>query len=275
MFIKSIRLKNLMLVAGAALLGLALGLGILLLGTKAAADPETPDPSAGLPETPAESEAQDAMGTGKPEDGEKIVYLTFDDGPSAVTADILDVLKEKEAPATFFVIGATTERGKSLYHRIVDEGHALGIHSYSHRYQEIYQSADAYLQDLDRLADHLDRSVGARPTTFRCPGGSLNNLADPVVLEEIKEKMSERGCVWFDWNALAKDDKASAAPAQEMFDNVVASAGDKEKILILLHDDALRTTAAECVGMLIDHYRELGYRFEALTPDTEPVHLVQ
>ncbi len=272
MFIRSIRLKNLLLVAGAALLGLALGIGMLLLGTSAA----HPEESQGQPESAEFTDSsvpQPAMGTDVPEDGEKIVYLTFDDGPSVVTGEILDVLKEKGVPATFFVIGATTERGKGLYQRIVDEGHALGIHSYSHRYQEIYESADAYLADFDRLSEHLDNIVGVKPTIFRFPGGSQNTFASPEVLQEIKEEMNKRGCVWFDWNALAKDDKSSATPAQEMFDNVVSAAGEKEKILILLHDDALRTTAAECVSMLIDHYQGLGYRFEALTAETEPIQL--
>ncbi|HIS77075.1 MAG TPA: polysaccharide deacetylase [Candidatus Merdivicinus excrementipullorum] len=272
MFIRSIRLKNLMLVAGAALLGLALGIGVLFLGAKAAQSGGEPaPPESALP--PESSGSQQTMGTDVPEDGEKVVYLTFDDGPSVVTGEILDVLKEKGVPATFFVIGATTERGKGLYQRILDEGHALGIHSYSHRYQEIYESADAYLKDFDRLADHLESIVGVKPNIFRFPGGSKNNFAMPEVLDEIKKEMEKRGCVWFDWNALAKDDKAKATPAQEMFDNVVSSAGDQEKILILLHDDALRTTAAECVSMLIDHYQGLGYRFEALTAETEPIHL--
>lgn len=225
MFIRSIRVKNLILVAGAALLGLALGIGVLFLGAKAAQSGGEPSPpESALP--PESQGSQQTMGTDVPEDGEKVVYLTFDDGPSVVTGEILDVLKEKGVPATFFVIGATTERGKVLYQRILDEGHALGIHSYSHRYQEIYESADAYLADFDRLANHLESIVGVKPNIFRFPGGSKNNFAAPEVLEEIKKEMEKRGCVWFDWNALAKDDKSQATPAQEMFDNVVSSAGE-------------------------------------------------
>ncbi|MGI5894803.1 MAG: polysaccharide deacetylase family protein [Candidatus Merdivicinus sp.] len=253
MFIQSFRFKNLLIVSGAILAGLALGLCVLLMAIRSAASPPTE-------ETLKESSTS-----------QKTVWLTFDDGPSAITGEILDVLKEKNVPATFFVIGATTDRGKKLYQRIVDEGHALGIHSYSHRYQQIYASADAYLEDFNRLSDHLEKYAGVRPDIFRFPGGSLNQYADPAVLQQIKERMTKEGKVWFDWNALAKDDKASPTPAEEMFENILQSAGDQEQILILMHDDTLRTTAAECVSMLIDHYQELGYTFEKLSAETDPI----
>ena len=254
MFIKSFRLKNLLAVSGAVLIGLALGIGVLLLAARSAG--EDPRPSE-IPTSAEEVSTADAE--------QKTVYLTYDDGPSAMTAEVLDVLKEKEVPATFFVIGATTGRGMELYRRILEEGHALGLHSYSHRYGQIYESAEAFLADYGRLSDHIETVTGVRPDICRFPGGSVNNLAAPEVLKEIKADLSREGIVWFDWNALAKDDGAEAAPAEEMFENILESAGDREKLVILLHDDALRTTAAECTAMLIDHYRELGYTFEKLT----------
>lgn len=262
MFIKSFRLKNMIAVGGAILLGIALGLGVLLI---AAHNGSAAISEASLTEHPAEDPSE------QQKTEQKTVWLTFDDGPSAMTSDILDVLKEKNVPATFFVIGATTDRGKELYQRILDEGHSLGIHSYSHRYQQIYASKEAYLDDFNRLSDHIEGITGVKPDIFRFPGGSLNQFADPSVLEEIKKEMKEDGKVWFDWNALAKDDGASACPAEEMFENILQSAGDKEQILILMHDDALRTTAAECVAMLIDHYQSLGYTFEKLTSETPPI----
>lgn len=280
MFIRSFRLKTAAAVCGAVLLGISLGLLVLLLASRSAQSP--PEPSVCSETEPPESSGTEESGTAQPEEpssepseNQKTVWLTFDDGPSAVTADILDVLKEKEVPATFFVIGATTDRGRSLYQRIVDEGHALGIHSYSHRYQQIYASADAYWEDFNRLADHLEECAGVRPTIFRFPGGSVNKFADPEILNQIKQKMEKEGMVWFDWNALANDDGASAAPAEEMFENILQSAGDNEQILILMHDDALRTTAPECVSMLIDHYQGLGYTFEKLTADTEPIRFTE
>ena len=255
MFIKSFRLKNAAITIGAVLFGLALGLGVLFLASRTG--------EASL--EPVEKQLTETAPAGK------TVWLTFDDGPSAQTEKILDVLKEKNVPATFFVIGSTTERGKALYKRIVEEGHSLGIHSYSHRYNEIYQSADAYIKDFQRLSKHLKECAGVEPNIFRFPGGSNNRHADAAVLEEIKQRMKKDGKVWFDWNARAKDGHAQATPADQMVQNVLKSAGDCEQILILLHDDALRTTAADCVSQLIDHYQAEGFTFAALTPETVPV----
>lgn len=261
MFVKAFRLRNLL--CGLAAVGIAAAIvgNLAAMGVRALNRPE------GAQMEPSAAETIEK----NPEAGEKVVYLSFDDGPSAVTGEILDVLKEKQVPATFFVIGATTERGKALYQRIIDEGHALGIHSYSHRYGEIYESADAYLKDFERLSDHLEETVGVRPSICRFPGGSNNRHASKETLREIKKRLRKKGVVWFDWNAIAKDDRETPAPAEQMFETVVKTAGEKERILVLLHDDALRTTAAECVSMLIDHYRELGYRFEKLTSETDPI----
>lgn len=202
---------------------------------------------------------------------EKVVYLTFDDGPSKNTAEVLDVLAEKGVPATFFVIGAETERGVSLYRRMLDEGHAIGLHTYTHRYDEIYASADAYFADIGKLGDHLEKTVGVRPKIFRFPGGSNNSTASPEVLCEIKVRAEKQGLCWFDWNALGKDDRSWVSDPWDICQSIVETAGDRKRIVVLMHDDGLRTTAAEAVSMVIDHYRGLGYRFDVLTPETEPV----
>lgn len=202
---------------------------------------------------------------------DKVVYLTFDDGPSKNTAEVLDVLAEKGVHATFFVIGAETERGLSLYQRILDEGHALGLHTYSHRYNEIYASADAYLDDIAKLSAHLRDTVGIQPTIFRFPGGSNNATASSEVLSEIKRRAAQMGLSWFDWNALGKDDHSWVSDPWDICQNIINTAGDKKRIVVLMHDDGLRTTAAEAVALVIEHYRELGYRFDVLTPETDPI----
>ncbi len=202
---------------------------------------------------------------------ERVVYLTFDDGPSKNTADILDVLKEEGVKATFFVIGAETERGISLYRRILDEGHAMGLHTYTHRYGEIYESADSYLKDIGKLSDHLEKTAGIRPKIFRFPGGSNNSTADREVLAEIKKRAEREGLCWFDWNALGKDDRSWVSDPWDICQSVIETGGDRKRIIVLMHDDGMRTTAAEAVSMIIDHYRELGYRFDVLTTETEPV----
>ena len=202
---------------------------------------------------------------------EKVVYLTFDDGPSKNTAAVLDVLAEKGVPATLFVIGAETERGISLYRRMLDEGHAVGLHTYTHRYDEIYASADAYFADIGKLGDHLQETVGIRPVIFRFPGGSNNSTASPEVLDEIKTRAEKMGLCWFDWNALGKDDRSWVSAAEDICQSVVDTAGDRKRIVVLMHDDGMRTTAAEAVSLIIDHYKSEGYRFDVLTAETDPV----
>ena len=202
---------------------------------------------------------------------EKVVYLTFDDGPSVVTADILDLLKERNIKATFFVTGATTQRGKDLYIRMKEEGHSIGIHSYSHKYDKIYASSYAFLEDFSKLENHLKEIVGDTPKIFRFPGGSTNSNASPQVIKEIKKAIADKGYIYFDWNSLAKDDKVTTSPAKEIFENIIKSAKDNPRILILMHDNTIRTTAPDCVRMVIDYYTEKGYRFEPLTEDTPPI----
>jgi len=203
--------------------------------------------------------------------GEKVVYLTFDDGPSVVTDEILDILKEEKVPATFFVTGATTEHGKGLYFRMKEEGHSIGIHSYSHKYGKIYKNSDAFMEDFTRLEEHLREIVGETPKIFRFPGGSTNSTVPPEVIKEIKEKISDKGYIFFDWNALAKDDLNIPTPSDTIFLNVVESGGDRKRILILMHDDTIRKTAPEALRKIIGYYKEKGYRFEALTEETEPI----
>ena len=224
---------------------------------------------------PASLSADGGPSSGTAAPAEKVVYLTFDDGPSKNTAAILDVLAEKDVRATFFVIGAETERGIGLYRRILNEGHAIGLHTYTHRYSEIYESADAYLADIAKLSDHLQNTVGVRPQIFRFPGGSNNATASPQVLGEIKERTAQMGLCWFDWNALGQDDRSWVSAPEDIFQSVVSTAGDRKKIVVLMHDDGLRTTAADAVSMIIDHYRGLGYRFDVLSPAVEPVQFPQ
>ncbi len=248
-FIKSVKVKNIYFITAVILLIFAIGFFIFTFVT---AYREY------IRETLAQAE-------------EKIVYLTFDDGPSVVTEKILDILKEENVPATFFVTGATTERGKLLYKRMKDEGHSIGIHSYSHKYSEIYINSDAFLKDFTRLEGHLKEIVGETPKIFRFPGGSTNSTVSPSVIKEIKQKISEKGYIYFDWNALAKDDLHTPTLSEDIFLNVVKSGGDKKRILVLMHDDTIRTTAPEALRKIIEYYREKGYRFEALTENTKPI----
>lgn len=224
--------------------------------------------------TEADTEQIDAGDSDTPgysENTKKIVYLTFDDGPSAVTEDILDYLQEENIPATFFVIGMETDRAETLLKRMVAEGHSIGLHTYSHSYSKIYASPDAFFADQDKLCAYLQPIIGYTPTIFRFPGGSCNATAEEWALVQIRKQAKENGMVWFDWNSLAEDSGASAAPADQMAQNIISTGGDKKRIMILMHDNSIRTTAVDCLRIIVPYYREKGYTFEAITKDTKPI----
>ncbi len=202
---------------------------------------------------------------------EKIVYLTFDDGPSAVTEEILDYLDQEQIKATFFVIGMETERAEKILARMKKDGHAIGLHTYSHNYEKIYSSAENFFSDQEKLEYYLKERIGYIPDFFRFPGGSCNATAGQWVLDKIKEQAIKKGLVWFDWNAVAEDSGASAAPANQMAENIINSGGEKKRILVLMHDNSIRTTAVDCLKIIVPYYREKGYRFETLSSKVSPI----
>jgi hypothetical protein len=133
--------------------------------------------SATLPDSAPSSQSTTAQRTGNSKrtwKRPKVAYLTFDDGPSKLTPMILDILKAKNVKATFFVIGKDDFQSNQLLIRMVREGHSIGVHSWSHKYQVIYQSEQSFMDDFNRLKDHIYQVTGVQPRICRFPGG-LNN----------------------------------------------------------------------------------------------------
>ncbi|MCL1981991.1 MAG: polysaccharide deacetylase [Clostridiales bacterium] len=196
----------------------------------------------------------------------KVMYLTFDDGPSpGVTPMVLDTLKEYGVKATFFIVGAFADRYPDLVLRIVNEGHAIGLHSYTHNYREIYASADAFMDDLRRVDDAIYEIAGVRSRVVRFPGGSVNGY-DKATYDEIVEAVSEAGFVFFDWNASLQDAVKNPV-ASVLFNNAVATVGDSDRVVLLAHDRIPQT--AQLLGELLDYFGD--YHMELLTPVVEPI----
>ncbi|MEL7657236.1 MAG: polysaccharide deacetylase family protein, partial [Bacillota bacterium] len=162
------------------------------------------------------------------------VYLTFDDGPSARTAEILDILKQEDVKATFFIIGKEGEKEKNLMKRIVDEGHTIGIHTYSHVYSDIYDSTENYLADFNQTFELIYGTTGVKPDVFRFPGGSINKYSS-LIYKEIIAEMLRRGFTYYDWNA-SSGDAVSNASANSVYNNSVRSSEDKDRVILLMHD---------------------------------------
>ncbi|MDD6571575.1 MAG: polysaccharide deacetylase, partial [Thermoflexaceae bacterium] len=154
------------------------------------------------------------------DDGIRKVYLTFDDGPSDNTDAILDILAEYNVKATFFVVAKDDEESIRKYNRIVDEGHTLAMHSYTHVYNQIYADLESYKKDVTSLQDFLYEVTGIKPVIYRFPGGSSNTVMN-VDIQECIQFLEEQGITYFDWNVSSGDATGNGYPASTIAENVI------------------------------------------------------
>ena len=190
----------------------------------------------------------------------KIVYLTFDDGPTPEnTRAILDILKRNNVKATFFVIGQNPD----LYKQIVDEGHAIALHTYSHNYKEVYASEEAFFKDLYKIHDAVMEKTGVDAKVTRFPGGSSNAIVKKATLRKIIDRLNDEGFVYQDWNCDSTDAAGNKRPVDVLVKN--ATSCNATKINLLMHDSAAKMTTADALQPIIDSYRSRGYDFEELT----------
>lgn len=206
-----------------------------------------------------------------PEDGVRKVYLTFDDGPSSNTGRILDILSEYNVKATFFVIGKEEEEYQSLYKRIVDEGHTLGMHSYSHKYNEIYQSVDSYAQDMSKLQEFLYDTTGVWCRVCRFPGGS-SNTTGMVDMHELIDYLDEQDITYYDWNISSGDASGGYISSDTILHNCLANLSKHREAIILMHDASNKNTTVEALPALIERIQAMDETIIVpITEDTEPI----
>lgn len=197
----------------------------------------------------------------------KTMYLTFDDGPSAEnTEKILDILKEKNIKATFFVVGENVRRYPETVKRIVEEGHTIGIHCDNHDYGKLYKNVDSYVADFEKAYETVYEITGEKVKLFRFPGGSINAY-NKKVYQDIIEEMTNRGFVYFDWNASLEDAVSGGASPETLIQNAKESTLGRKRIVLLAHDTVDNT--ALCLKELIEQLPE--YRMEPLTAEVVPI----
>lgn len=192
---------------------------------------------------------------------EKTVYLTFDDGPSANTARILQTLADYGAQATWFVTGSSIAAHEDELLAIARAGHALGLHSDTHEYKEIYASVENFLADMDAVSARVEQLTGQRCGLLRFPGGSINSynagLYQPLCAEVLR-----RGYRYYDWNASAQDavspQRSAADTARLVIDGVHANRWS----VVLLHDTKSHT--ADALPQILAALSDEGYTFAAL-----------
>lgn len=200
------------------------------------------------------------------------VYLTFDDGPSSNTGAILDVLQQYDVKATFFVIGKPDQQYVPMYQRIVEDGHTLGMHSYSHKYYEIYASEEAFWADLDRLQRFLYDTTGVWSRFYRFPGGSSNQVSS-LDMQQLTEELQQQDIFYLDWNVSGGDAVGKTLTAQQIADNVVQNVKEYKTAVVLLHDANDKTATVEALPIIITGLLESG-QVEFAAVDDE-MHMVQ
>lgn len=197
-------------------------------------------------------------------------YLTFDDGPSGNTDIILQTLQEENVKATFFVVGTVNADNLARMRRIVQEGHTIGMHSYSHSYKKIYASVEAFLKDMYQVFNLIKDTTGVTPTCFRFPGGSINSY-NKAVYKDIKAEMIRRGFVPYDWNVSSGDASTTKYTPEQLTGYVLNGIGSKSRIIVLMHDSSSKENTAQAVRQIIIGIREKGFIFAPLDYQTKPI----
>lgn len=196
--------------------------------------------------------------------GKKRVFLTFDDGPSrSVTPLILDVLKNENIKATFFSLGTSVKNNPDLTRREFDEGHYVANHGYSHRYSAIYLSPQATLDEYNYTEQAIKDALGNQAYTsrvFRFPGGSNGGYYDEAK-QNSKALLRENGVVHLDWNSLTED-AAGANTKEALMQNAINTIGEKDSVVILMHDTSDKILTYEMLPDLIAYLKDKGYKFE-------------
>lgn len=214
----------------------------------------------------------DVSGAQNPEDieGTRYVYLTFDDGPSIYTDEILDILAEYDVKATFFVCGKPDAKYTDSYKRIVDEGHTLGMHSYSHKYSDIYSSVDAFSEDLKKLRHFLYDTTDVLPKYYRFPGGSSNKVTKADI-HDLMDVLESEGVTYYDWNVSAGDDRAGATK-DTIYNNIVGNIPKFKHCIVLMHDAADKKSTVDALPEVIEAIKAMDDTvIVPITDDTLPV----
>ncbi len=201
-----------------------------------------------------------------------VIYLTFDDGPSLdITPKVLDILKAENVRATFFILNYDSDKEK-LVKREASEGHSIGIHGYSHDYQEIYKSVDTYMENITKLQSKIKKSIGITTYITRFPGGSSNTVSsfNPKIMTKLTKEVVKRGYKYFDWN-VSSGDAGGAKNKDQVYRNVTKNLVANRSNVVLMHDFSGNTKTLNALTAIIKYGKQHGYTFKAITKDTPMV----
>lgn len=172
------------------------------------------------------------------------------------------------------MVGKEDEASAAIYQRIVDEGHTLGMHSYSNKYSLIYQSEDAFEADFHQLQDYLYEVTGEKSRYYRFPGGSSNQISN-VPMSSLIRFLNSEDVVYYDWNVSAGDAANAAYTPEELVENVVSDVSKYKTSVVLLHDSEDRSTTVEAVGPLIEALQDMDAEILPIDEDTQVIQYVK
>ncbi|MDD3429439.1 MAG: polysaccharide deacetylase [Oscillospiraceae bacterium] len=222
----------------------------------------------------AEAQPNDITEGMPTEEPPKMAYLTFDDGPSVVTEQILDVLKQQDVPASFFVIAADNNiKYLPTLKRTVAEGHCIALHSCSHAYNKIYRNTDAFWADLAALNTKLKPYVSEPPMVLRFPGGSSNTVSHKYggsnIMKDLKQQAEAKGYIYVDWNVCARDALGGNPSPDTIARTVIKECKEKTKAVILFHDTARNKNTAAALPAIIQWLKDNDFTFDTVDHLTE------
>lgn len=200
------------------------------------------------------------------------VYLTFDDGPSANTEKILDILDRYGVKATFFVVGKEGDWAEEALKDIVERGHSLGMHSYTHKYTDIYESVEAFAEDFVKLREYLEDVTGVTSNIYRFPGGSSNKIST-LDMNEFAEYLDSWNVRFFDWNVSSGDGDRRLHTVDEIVKSSLEGIENRETTIILMHDAVGKPTTVEALPKIIESI--LAMEDTEILPITEDTDLIQ
>lgn len=194
----------------------------------------------------------------------KILYLTFDDGPSTiVTTKILDILKKENVKATFFVVGYKINGREEILKRIYEEGHSIGLHTYTHKYKNIYASEEIFIDEMNKTCEEVKRVIGIDAKIIRFPSGSKKHLTNSLL-----EKLHTLDYKIYDWNLTLSDGIDYHTSVNKLFCEATQKCVNPNKIFLLMHCDQPNKNTCEVLEKIIKYYKDLNYEFRSITSST-------
>ncbi len=249
--------KNFMLsgLIATSILSMALPLQAAKKGTQAPQTKPSPSPTASVSPTQA---------------AEKVVYLTFDDGPTPkITEQILDVLNKNGVKATFFVVGKEIVGREDILKKIYEGGHTIGLHTYSHNFKTIYQSPESFIAEMNKTKEQIHGLLGpdVNLSAIRFPGGSAGRLN-----ERFYAMLCDAGYRIYDWNVDLKDGIQGGLSPEQFITNAKKCMDRSSRRIILMHTNSNNINTVKALDGIISYYKSQGFVFKGITEDTKPYY---